>query len=96
MYVVFIAFVIPGTPKDLLCYVAGLTDMSLKHWLIISSIARVPAILISTIGGNAIGSERYTFAVVVFVLTIILSIIGMFVYHRLTLTEKQQEEDTQE
>ena len=93
---VFIAFVIPGTPKDLLCYVAGLTDMSLKHWLIISSIARVPAILISTIGGNAIGSERYTFAVVVFVLTIILSVIGMFVYHRLTLTEKQQEEDTQE
>jgi len=77
---VFIAFIIPGTPKDLLCYAAGLTDMKLGVWLIITSIARIPAITISTIGGNAIGTESYAFALGVFAFTLILSLIGIIVY----------------
>lgn len=85
--IIFIAFIIPGTPKDLLCYVAGLTDMKLGAWLLITSIARIPAITISTIGGNAIGTEQYIFAIIVFVITIILSIAGIFVYRHITKTE---------
>ena len=84
---IFIAFIIPGTPKDLLCYVAGLTDMKLAAWLIITSIARIPAITISTIGGNAIGMESYVFAAVVFVFILLISAIGIFVYHYLTKSE---------
>lgn len=79
----FIAFVIPGTPKDLLCYIAGLTDMSLSHWLVITTIARVPAIAISTIGGNAIGTRSYMFAVVMLIVTVLLSAVGIFIYRHL-------------
>jgi len=81
---VFIAFIIPGTPKDLLCYVAGLTDMKLGSWLAITSVARIPAITISTIGGNAIGTESYLFAVGVFAFTLLMSVIGIFVYRYIT------------
>lgn len=86
---VFIAFIIPGTPKDLLCYVAGLTDMKLSVWLLITSIARIPAITISTIGGNAIGTESYMFAVAVFIFTLILSLIGVIVYRKITSEETE-------
>lgn len=78
--IVFIAFMIPGTPKDLLCYVAGLTDMKLGIWLIVTSIARIPAITISTFGGNAIGTESYAFAIGVFIFILILSAVGIIVY----------------
>ena len=77
---VFIAYIIPGTPKDLLCYVAGLTDMKLSKWLIISSLARIPAITFSTIGGNAVGTAKYSFAILIFAIILFASLIGVIVY----------------
>ena len=52
---VFFLFFLPGTPKDVLCYVVGLTDLPLRSWLIISAIAPLPSIVTSTIGGDALG-----------------------------------------
>ena len=92
--IVFIAFIIPGTPKDLLCYVAGLTDMKLSRWITITSIARIPAITISTIGGNAIGTESYVFAAGVFVFTLILSGIGVLVYRHITKSESDDSSES--
>lgn len=89
--IAFIAFIIPGTPKDLLCYVAGLTDIKLSRWIAITSIARIPAITISTIGGNAIGTRSYVFAVAVFIVTVVISAIGVLVYRRLTREPAEKE-----
>lgn len=36
---VFIVFLIPGTPKDLLCYAVGLTNLRMRDWLLISLVA---------------------------------------------------------
>ena len=41
---------IPGTPKDLLCYFAGLTDMKFPVFLLICSLGRLPSLVTSTIG----------------------------------------------
>ena len=56
---VFFLFFLPGTPKDVLCYVVGLTDLPLRSWLIISAIAPLPSIVTSTIGGDALGMGDY-------------------------------------
>lgn len=82
--IAFIAFIIPGTPKDLLCYVAGLTDIKLSRWIAITSVARIPAILISTVGGNAIGTRSYVFAATVFAITVIISAVGVLIYRHIT------------
>lgn len=79
----FVIFLMPGTPKDLLSYFMGLTDIKLSTWLIISTIARTPAIIISAMGGDALGSEKYIMAVIVFVITIVISAIGMIVYRKI-------------
>lgn len=74
-------FMIPGTPKDLLCYFAGLTDLRFPVWLLICSFGRLPAIITSTIGGNALGTENYWFAAGVFAAALAISGIGILVYN---------------
>lgn len=79
---VFIAFFIPGTPKDLLAYLVGLTPMKLSTWLLITMTARIPSVVTSTYGGSALGNQEYFFAVCVFVLTLILAAVGIWVYKK--------------
>ncbi len=83
-FIVFIAFIIPGTPKDLLCYAAGLTDMKLGAWLAVTTVARFPAIAVSAMGGDAIGTESYAIAIVIFAVIAAVAAVGILVYRRIT------------
>lgn len=82
-YLFAIIFMLPGTPKDLLCYFAGLTDIRFGTWLLICSVGRIPSVVTSTIGGDALGTESYLFAVIVFVLTLAVSAVGVLVYRQI-------------
>jgi uncharacterized membrane protein YdjX (TVP38/TMEM64 family) len=50
----FLLFLIPGIPKDILCYVAGLSRLKLVPFLVISTVARLPGILGSSLMGKAL------------------------------------------
>ena len=59
----FIFFTIPGFPKDYLCYVLGLTPMSWRIFLVVSSVGRIPGTLLLSIQGALVFHEQYwTFA----------------------------------
>ena len=91
----WIVFVVPGTPKDLLCYFAGLTDLSWGKWLLICSLGRVPSIITSTVGGSAVGGRQYLFAILVFAGTMALSAVGLLIYRGLCRRhEKKQGGET--
>ena len=81
--IIFILFFIPGTPKDVLTYIVGLTPTKLWTYLLISTVARIPSVITSTIGGNALGIQDYSFAVIVFAITAVVSIIGVVVYKKI-------------
>ena len=76
----WLIFTVPGTPKDLLCYFAGLTDLSWRKWFLICTVGRIPSIITSTIGGNALGTKDYHFAILVFALTLLISGAGWLLY----------------
>lgn len=76
----WLIFTVPGTPKDLLCYFAGLTDLSWRKWLLICTLGRIPSIITSTVGGSALGTSDYHFALLVFSLTLLISGIGWLIY----------------
>lgn len=84
-------FLIPGTPKDLLCYFAGLTDIRFPVWLIICSFGRIPSIITSTLGGDALGTKNYIYAAIVLVITLTISGIGLWVYHRICKKHEKKE-----
>lgn len=73
-------FMIPGTPKDLLCYFAGLTDMRWQTWLLIASFGRIPSLVTSTLGGSALGEGSYLLAGIVFAAASAISVAGLLVY----------------
>lgn len=91
-FLFFIIFTIPGTPKDLLCYVVGITDMKLWLWLCISSLGRLPALITSTVGGDALGEQSYLTAIIVFAVTLAISGIGLLIY-RLICKRNEQKND---
>ena len=75
-----VIFTVPGTPKDLLVYFAGLTDMKLSIWIIISAFGRIPSAITSTIGGSALGDGKYSSALLALIVTVFLSLAGFLVY----------------
>lgn len=79
-----LVFMIPGTPKDLLCYFAGLTDLRLGTWLLICSLGRIPSVITSTIGGDALGTANYGFAIAVFALTLAISSAGLWIFRKMS------------
>lgn len=79
--VTYIIFFMPGTPKDLLTYFIGLTDMKWQTWLFITFFSRIPSVLTSTLSGSALGEEKYLTAIIVLIITILLSVMGIVIYH---------------
>lgn len=78
----FHTLLIPGTPKDVMTYFIGITPMKLSTWLLITGTARIPSVVTSTFGGDALGLGNYSLAIWVFAITIAISLIGILVYKK--------------
>lgn len=86
---VFILFFIPGTPKDALTYIAPIAPIHPVKYLLIATFARIPSIITSTILGDSVAEGNYVLAVIVFVITAIISILGIVFGNK--YIEKRQE-----
>lgn len=86
---VFILFLIPGTPKDLLTYLVGLTPMKLSSFLLITSLARIPSVLSSAMTGNFAQSARWTAALITYGITLLISAACIIAYRRISKQEKE-------
>jgi uncharacterized membrane protein YdjX (TVP38/TMEM64 family) len=76
----FILFLLPGFPKDALCYILGLTPMHLGIFLIISTIGRIPGTLMATLqGAKAFEHQYYTFGVLLGGSALVILI--FYIYH---------------
>lgn len=87
-YLLFLIFFIPGTPKDIITYFMPFTGMKLSTFLMITSVARIPSVITSIIGGNAIGMQQYEFCILVFAITGVISLAGLYFYKRKIHTKK--------
>ncbi len=85
----FILMVIPGTPKDMLSYFAGLTKLTTKEWLTIVAIGRLPSLLTSTLTGAAAGEQQYLLSAVSLVVTLIISAAGIVYYRHICKQEHE-------
>ena len=95
----FIIYVIPGTPKDLVTYAIGLTDMSIPVYIALTTVARFPSVILSTLSGDAVGTKDYTMAIVFVIVTAVVSGTGLLIYNTILKRRKRNEagtEDTQE
>lgn len=79
----FLCFLIPGTPKDLLTYVAGLGSSSIGRIVAITTVGRIPSIVSSTLAAGAFGDGNYAGAALVAAITVALATAGVVAYRGL-------------
>ncbi|MBN1776754.1 MAG: TVP38/TMEM64 family protein [Clostridiales bacterium] len=75
--VVFVLFLLPGTPKDMLTYVVGTTPMRLLQFLLISTFARIPSIVSSTFIGSSLLHNNWPVTIMIFSVTAVLGVLGI-------------------
>ena len=75
----FIIFLIPGTPKDLLTYFAPLTPISYANYILITTIARIPSLISSTMAGDSLISGNLEATINIYAVTFGLTIIGVLI-----------------
>ena len=79
----FLFFLIPGIPKDVLCYVAGLSRLRLSLFLVIATVGRLPGIVGSVVMGDAAAEQRWLFAGIVMAIALVLFGTGVLFRARL-------------
>lgn len=79
----WILFLIPGVPKDLLTYFAPLTPMRRGRFILISTIARIPGIFMTTFASSNLLDGRIWLSVVLYLLMIVGAAGGGWYYKRL-------------
>jgi uncharacterized membrane protein YdjX (TVP38/TMEM64 family) len=76
----FLLFLIPGFPKDALCYLLGLTPMHLGIFLTISTIGRIPGTLMACLqGGKAFDHQYKTMLILLGISTLVIMV--FYIYH---------------
>ncbi len=80
---VFVLFLIPGTPKDALTYFVPLTRMKRGRFIVLSTIARIPSIITSTFAGHTLGDGNWWMTALFFLLAAGLGIAGIVLQNRL-------------
>lgn len=75
--VTFIVFLIPGTPKDMLTYFMGVTKIPIWKFVLITTIARFPSVISSTMLGSSVIQGEWLSSVWIFIATAAIGITGI-------------------
>ncbi len=75
--IVFLLYLLPAMPKDVVTYLAALTPLTLRRYLLLTMTARIPSVLCATFASDAIMEGNYVSAVVVFCISGTLGILCM-------------------
>ncbi|MBA4394549.1 MAG: TVP38/TMEM64 family protein [Desulfobacca sp.] len=71
-WIAFLLFLIPGFPKDYLCYILGLGHMDLKTFLIISTVGRLLGTIMLTLQGSLVRDKNYLVLAIVIAVSLLL------------------------
>jgi len=86
---VFILFLIPGIPKDLLTYIVPLTKIQGRRFVLLSAMARFPALTASVLMGDGLSDGRYGFCIVIACISAVVMFAG-FQIKKHILKEKRE------
>lgn len=81
-WIMLILFLIPGTPKDLLVYIAGLLPIKPIRFILISTFARLPSVISSTIAGGSLIAGNWKFSIMIYAVTFLIVGIIIFIINK--------------
>jgi len=88
--ILLILFFIPGTPKDLLVYLGGLLPVKPGRFLLISTFARFPSIISSTIAGAGLINGNWKTIIIAYAITFIITGISVYIIRKKELNKESE------
>ncbi len=76
-YIVFLLFLLPGFPKDYLCYILGLGELTTFEFIMIGGVGRLFGTVLLTMGGNYIRLHKYVQFGVVCGVALVLTFVAL-------------------
>jgi len=68
----FLIYLIPGVPKDLVSYAAGISEMRFRPFVLTATVGRSPAMLGSLLVGHFFGKQNYTAMIILSAVVVVL------------------------
>lgn len=78
LHIAFILFLVPGFPKDSLCYLLGLTHVRRIDFLLMNVFGRLPGTLILNFEGDAVRGGKYEAFFVLLAASVVLTVLLYF------------------
>jgi uncharacterized membrane protein YdjX (TVP38/TMEM64 family) len=82
--IVFVLFLVPGAPKDILTFIAGATPIPSGHFFLAAMLGRFPGILVSAFIGAQLEKHQYFLAGVLGLAAATIFLLGIIYHDRLT------------
>ena len=82
--IVFLIYLIPGVPKDFFTYAAGISEMKLRLFLILSMFGRLPAMMGSIIIGQQVRTGGYMSAAIIGAFAVVCCVLGLLFRNQIT------------
>lgn len=92
LFVSFLLFLIPGFPKDYLCYIMGLSHMKTWHFLVISTVGRLFGTTLLSVSGSCARNNQYTALLIIAGVSCFFIIVAYFYRDKWLETVKLKEE----
>jgi len=70
--VFFLIFLIPGLPNDIICYIAGLTEIPIKRLMLLVLLGRLPSLVMTNFIGAGLSEDSLIPVLIVTIITVIL------------------------
>ena len=90
-FIMLILFLIPGTPKDLIVYIAGLLPLKPLRFILISTFARFPSVISSTFAGSNIVAGNWKFSIAIYAVTFLIVGIIIFIVNKFDKNKTAEE-----
>lgn len=97
-FIIFLMFLIPGFPKDMLCYILGLGHLTTKEFLVISTVGRFAGTALLTLSGSYIYNKHYAYFFILLGVALVLVFLSMVyreklenIFRKLHNTDKKEE-----
>lgn len=81
--IIFILFLVPGLPKDVFTYITPLSHMRLTSFVLITNMARIPGIVLSTYAASGLVEGRIWESVALFAGLAIIAAIALLLYDKI-------------
>ena len=76
-FLIFLLFLIPGFPKDFLCYILGLGHLNTAEFLVIGGTGRLMGTILLTLGGSYIRYHQYYRLSILLGIAIVIVLVSM-------------------